>query len=466
MFVRAHRQLRSRSRRWLVYPLLLVLSLDSIGGGYETVQESIDATAYPMPGQLIDVGGHRLHLNCTGSGSPTVVLEPGHGEVSSAMGWIAPAVAQDTRVCVYDRAGRGWSDPADGPQDAAQTAADLHTLLDRGHIPGPYVLAGHSFGGLYVLTFAATYPDQVAGLVLLDSTAPVPGPVPATKAGSYDLVGRISALLPAVAHLGAAHLIGDSYDSLPAPGTKRAPLSQPPTLSEATSTNSLWDRGRRAKLHHLSTLPVSRSSSSRPAANMTPLGWRRRTSWPPCRPTAATMLSPRPRTPRLCSTKPMPPQPARQYAMSSRRCGPPDHLPSDEEPPGAAAGGWRPPFHGRYTRGSPFGHRFHPIYKEWRLHTGQGLASVPGAGPVVAASAGTVVTVGIRGAYGNMVRLPTRAASPLVMATWPALIEGSDLGRGYVSANGSGSKAPPVPAPDCTCTSKSRSTASPSTRCP
>jgi len=215
MITRARRQLRSRTRRWLVYPLLMVLALASIGGGYETVRESIDATAYPPPGQLIDVGGHRLHLNCTGSGSPTVVLEPGLGEVSSAMGWIAPVVARDTRVCVYDRAGRGWSDPADGPQDAVQTATDLHTLLDHAHIPGPYVLAGHSFGGLYILTFAATYPDQVAGMVLLDSTAPAPGPVPPAKAGSYDLVGRISALFPALAHLGAAHLIGDSYDSLP-----------------------------------------------------------------------------------------------------------------------------------------------------------------------------------------------------------------------------------------------------------
>jgi pimeloyl-ACP methyl ester carboxylesterase len=215
MIIRARRQLRSRTRRWIVYPLLTVLALASIGGGYETVRESNDATAYPPPGQLIDVGGHRLHLNCTGSGSPTVVLEPGLGEVSPAMAWIAPVVARDTRVCVYDRAGRGWSDPADGPQDAVQTTTDLHTLLDHAHIPGPYVLAGHSFGGLYILTFAATYPDQVAGMVLLDSTAPVPGPVPPTKAGSYDLVGRISALLPALAHLGAAHLIGDSYDSLP-----------------------------------------------------------------------------------------------------------------------------------------------------------------------------------------------------------------------------------------------------------
>jgi pimeloyl-ACP methyl ester carboxylesterase len=235
--LRVHRQLRSRTRRWLVYPLLAVFALASVGGGYETVRESIDATAYPAPGQLIDVGGHRLHLNCTGSGSPTVVLEPGHGEVSSAMGWIAPAVAQDTRVCVYDRAGRGWSDPADGPQDAVETAAGLHTLLDPAHIPGPYVLAGHSFGGLYVLTFAATYPDQVAGLVLLDPTAPVPGPVPPTKAGSSDFVGRISALLPAVAHLGAAHLIGDSYDSLPPRSRNEARA----TVSTAHSVGSYLD---------------------------------------------------------------------------------------------------------------------------------------------------------------------------------------------------------------------------------
>ena len=215
MIIRARRQLHSRTRRWLLYPVLAALTLASVGGSYQTVREAIDATV-PMPGQLIDVGGHRLHLNCTGSGSPTVVLEPGHGEASSVMGWIAPAVARDTRVCVYDRAGRGWSEPADGPMDGAQTAADLHTLLERAHVPGPYVLAGHSFGGLYVLTFAANYPDQVAGIVLLDSTAPASAPGPPTKTGSYSLPGRISALLPALAHLGVARLYAQfSYDTLP-----------------------------------------------------------------------------------------------------------------------------------------------------------------------------------------------------------------------------------------------------------
>jgi pimeloyl-ACP methyl ester carboxylesterase len=191
--IRARQHLRSRTRRWLLYPLLAVLALASVGGGYQTVR---DATANPMPGQLIDVGGHRLHLYCTGARGPTVVLEPGLGGASLDMTWIAAAVARDSRVCVYDRAGRGWSDAADGPQDAAQTTTDLHTLLDRAHIPGPYVLAGHSFGGLYVLSFAAQYPDQVAGMVLLDSTAPVAAQTPPATTGSYSFFGRVSALLP------------------------------------------------------------------------------------------------------------------------------------------------------------------------------------------------------------------------------------------------------------------------------
>jgi pimeloyl-ACP methyl ester carboxylesterase len=217
MAVRAHRQLRSRSRRWLLYPVIAMLAVASVGGGYETVSAATDPKP-SMPGQLIDVGGHRLHLHCTGSGSPTVVLQPGGGEMSSNMGWIAPAVARDTRVCVYDRAGRGWSEPADTPQDATQIATDLHTLLQRGHVPGPYVLAGHSFGGLYVLTFAARYPDEVAGMVLVDTTAPAAKPVSTTPddPGSYDLMGRISALVSSSARLGLTRLYSHvAFGSLP-----------------------------------------------------------------------------------------------------------------------------------------------------------------------------------------------------------------------------------------------------------
>src|SRR5829696_9171759 len=212
MLVCVHRQLHSRLGRWLLYPVIVMLALASIGGGYQTLGAAADANAYPMPGQLIEVDGHRLHLSCTGAGTPTVVLEPGAGEMSSNLGWIAPAVARDTRVCVYDRAGRGWSEPASAAQDGAQIATDLHRLLQRGHIPGPYVLAGHSFGGLYVLTFAARYPDQVAGMVLVDSTAPAsaaaanPGTPSPGHGGSSNGMRRVSALVSTAARLGLGRL--------------------------------------------------------------------------------------------------------------------------------------------------------------------------------------------------------------------------------------------------------------------
>ncbi|WP_457948745.1 alpha/beta fold hydrolase [Pseudarthrobacter sp. alpha12b] len=204
MFVRVRRHLHSRSKAWLIYPVLVVLASASIGGGYQTLGTAADARAFPAPGQLVDVGGYRLHLNCTGSGSPTVVLQPGAGEMSSNHGWIAAAVANNTRVCVYDRAGRGWSEPADNAQDATQIAADLHTLLHRGNVPGPYVLAGHSFGGLYVLTFAARYPDEVAGMVLMDATdrAATDNPGVTAGPGSYDALGRLAALISTSARLG------------------------------------------------------------------------------------------------------------------------------------------------------------------------------------------------------------------------------------------------------------------------
>ncbi|MDN4610077.1 alpha/beta fold hydrolase [Arthrobacter burdickii] len=214
MILQARRRLRSRSGRLLLYPVIAVLVLASIGGGYEAAGEAADAKAHSMPGRLIDVGGHRLHLDCTGSGSPTVVLEPGAGGVSSDLERIAPAVALDTRVCVYDRAGRGWSDPANTPQDAARIATDLHTLLQRGNVPGPYVLAGHSFGGLYALTFAARYPEDVAGLALVDSTAPASDPdtEPAhgtgSGSGSQGTTRRVSALAAGVARLGIGQLLG------------------------------------------------------------------------------------------------------------------------------------------------------------------------------------------------------------------------------------------------------------------
>ncbi len=215
VWVRARRETHSRTRAWLLCPVLVILALLAVGGGYERISQST-APAVAMRGQLVDVGPYRLHLECHGSRGPTVILEPGAGGSAASMGLIAPAVARDSRVCVYDRAGRGWSDPAASPPDGAQIATDLHTLLDRAQVPGPYVLAGHSFGGLYVRTYAAKYPEQVAGLVLVDSTAADNNPVSPPKAGSYSVLKHVSSLFATTSRLGVGRLLAaTSLSDLP-----------------------------------------------------------------------------------------------------------------------------------------------------------------------------------------------------------------------------------------------------------
>jgi pimeloyl-ACP methyl ester carboxylesterase len=213
---RVRRELHSRVRPWLVYPFFAVLACAAVGGVYETVQESRDRRAHPMHGQLIDVGaGRRLYLSCAGSGNPTVVLVPGAGEPSSIWAWIAPDVARDTRVCVYDRAGRAWSDAAPSQQDGFAVAADLNALLTSAHESSPYVLVGHSFGGLYVRAFAARYPNPTAGIVLLDATDPHQFTLPAYPA-FYEGFRRVSALFPSLARFGVGRLAYRSaYGGLP-----------------------------------------------------------------------------------------------------------------------------------------------------------------------------------------------------------------------------------------------------------
>jgi pimeloyl-ACP methyl ester carboxylesterase len=205
--VRARRSLHSWSRLVVLYPVLALAVLAAVGGGYEKVSEVRDASSAAMPGQLIDVGDHKMHISCVGSGSPTVILEPGLGEAGAMMaGWIQPAVATSTRVCVYDRSGRGWSEPAPHPQDAVADAADLHTLLERADVDGPVVLAGHSSGGAYIKVFAAQYPDQVAGMVLLDAQPSEAMTRLPSYPTIYSALRRGMALAPSLARTGAMRL--------------------------------------------------------------------------------------------------------------------------------------------------------------------------------------------------------------------------------------------------------------------
>lgn len=133
-----------------------------------TTTSSVEAAA-PT---LVDIGGRSLQLRCTGTGSPTVILEAGLGGDLHSWDRVQPALAERTRVCSYDRPGTGGSEPASGTRTTGQAVEDLHALLEAADVPSPYVLVGFSFGGLITQHYASTFPDEVSGLVLVESLHP------------------------------------------------------------------------------------------------------------------------------------------------------------------------------------------------------------------------------------------------------------------------------------------------------
>jgi pimeloyl-ACP methyl ester carboxylesterase len=167
-------QKRSRLWRWTrrllkgLIGLLLVLML--VGAVYQFVATKIDERKYPPPGTLVDVGGYRLHLNCTGEGTPTVVMDAGLGGGSLDWSTVQPEVAKFARVCSYDRAGIAWSDAGPQPRTSQQTVKELHTLLGNADVQAPYLLVGHSLAGINMQLYVSQYPDEVAGMVLVDSS--------------------------------------------------------------------------------------------------------------------------------------------------------------------------------------------------------------------------------------------------------------------------------------------------------
>jgi len=218
---RARRSLRNWSRRALLYPALVILGLIALGGAFETVAETTTSNS-PSAGRTYVVDEHRLYLNCVGSGSPTVVLFNGLGERTPNWAWVQREVAPETRVCTYDRAGQGWSGDAPERQDGHELAADLHELLSAAHVPGPYVLAGHSVGGTYALIYAMDFPKETAGVALIDSASPYQFDLP-DYPGFYSLWRRVSALLPSLARAGIPRLTsGLSFTGLPADARHQA----------------------------------------------------------------------------------------------------------------------------------------------------------------------------------------------------------------------------------------------------
>jgi len=126
------------------------------------------------PGQMVDIGGYKLHINCAGPDNdlPTIVVESGQGTPSLAYHWLQKDLSRTGKICLYDRAGVGWSEASDFPRDSKQISTELHTLLNKANIKRPFVFAGHSIAGFHMRVYTDMYPDDVAGIVFIDSSHP------------------------------------------------------------------------------------------------------------------------------------------------------------------------------------------------------------------------------------------------------------------------------------------------------
>ena len=137
---------------------------------FQAAASASDLKKYPATGKMYDIGDYKLHLTCTGEGSPTVLLEAGSSSPGLTWSLVQSEIEKATRVCSYDRAGYGYSESAKVPHPPQQVASDLHALLKAAEVPGPYIMVGHSAGGVYVRAYASKYPSEVVGMVLVDSS--------------------------------------------------------------------------------------------------------------------------------------------------------------------------------------------------------------------------------------------------------------------------------------------------------
>ncbi len=156
---------------WTISVGIFCLAIVLIVSGtlYQFISSKIDESSYPPPGKLVDIGGFRLHINCTGEGGPAVILDSGLGGNSLEWSLIQPKLAKFIHVCSYDRAGQGWSDESPLARTSQNIVDELHRLLHKAEVPGPYILVGHSSGGINMRLYASRYPNEVAGVVLVDS---------------------------------------------------------------------------------------------------------------------------------------------------------------------------------------------------------------------------------------------------------------------------------------------------------
>lgn len=195
----------------------LVAAVAALGATYEAIAGSSDLSTYLAAGRLIDVGGYRMHLDCRGEGSPTVVMDAGLGGSSLDWSLVQADIASTTRVCSYDRAGMGRSDPSPSPRTPRHIAEELHMLLANAGVPGPYLLVAHSLAGKNVRMFASARPDDVAGMVLVDARSEhVDALTPKAEVEAFQVALGVQGALYSVARrVGVARAFGASLAGVP-----------------------------------------------------------------------------------------------------------------------------------------------------------------------------------------------------------------------------------------------------------
>lgn len=195
----------------------LLAAVAAVGATYEAIAGSSDLATYPAAGRLIDVGGYRMQLDCRGEGSPTVVMDAGLGGSSLDWSLVQADIAGTTRVCTYDRAGMGRSDPSPLPRTPGHIADELHVLLTNAGVPGPYVLVGHSLAGKNVRMFASAHPNDVAGMVLVDARSEhVDAQIQKAEADAFGVaLGMQGALYSVARRVGVARAFGAGLAGVP-----------------------------------------------------------------------------------------------------------------------------------------------------------------------------------------------------------------------------------------------------------
>jgi pimeloyl-ACP methyl ester carboxylesterase len=229
--------------------------LAGVGASTQALASRRDRDRYPPPGELVNIGGHRLHLQVAGErGSfPTTILEAGIGSFSSNWAWVRDELARDGRVVTYDRAGLGWSDRGSASLDAGTAAGQLHAALRAADVGPPYLLAGHSYGGLVIRMFADKYRDEVVGMVLVDSSHPDQWVhIRASREGRTVALGN--RMTAALAHLGLLRLLHAERSFIAGLPPReyaemRAYLARPQGWSVAADTLLAWRRLSRQQVN-------------------------------------------------------------------------------------------------------------------------------------------------------------------------------------------------------------------------